>query len=47
MKKTNTFIFTEEQQKIVAEHYGLDYENTEFYVLCEKLDELIDNIITV
>lgn len=41
---TNTFVFTEDQQKVVAEHFGLDFEKTEYFVLCEKLDEIIDRL---
>lgn len=38
------FIFTPEQQRIVAEHYGRKPEHLYDWEICELLDELLSDV---
>lgn len=42
IKEEQLFHFTEDQQEIVAKHFGKDMKNLEFWEACELLDRLID-----
>lgn len=42
---TDNFIFTEDQQKLVLEHYGFNVGDLEFYKVCELLDMLISEAV--
>lgn len=38
------FVFATYQQHAVAQHYGKNIEDLEFWEVCELLDDLIDTI---
>ena len=38
------YILTEEQQKIICRYFNVDYNNVEFWQICELLDKIIRNL---
>lgn len=46
MEENINFVFTKDQQQLVAEYYGKDINELQEFEICELLDQLIDEKVS-